>query len=37
MSSTGAALEGDAQIEAQEAATCEKNDESVKMFTPGEG
>lgn len=40
MSSAGAALEGDVQIEAREAASAasnDANDQNVKTFTPGEG
>mmetsp|Transcript_15879 Transcript_15879/g.23880 ORF Transcript_15879/g.23880 Transcript_15879/m.23880 type:complete len:103 (-) Transcript_15879:202-510(-) len=38
MSSAGAALEGDVQVEAREAAaTTNANKSDVKTFTPGEG
>ena len=38
MSSAGAALEGDVQMEAREAAAEEaKNNDNVKTFTPGQG
>ena len=37
MSSAGAALEGDAQFEAREAAAVAASDNNVKTFTPGEG
>jgi len=37
MSSAGAALEGDVQVEAREAAATDANTSDVKTFTPGEG